>query len=122
MSEAKEWIIPKERFLATETGRNLAEYYYEVILQRDCDREGKDREECIREWMDTFDYVEIRIFPEEERIGYIFYDAYGRLVDEYYEDLFPESLPEIVADMESIMKGKPRHSWTPWSPEEEKKA
>ena len=118
MSEAKEYFVSKGEFFSTETGRNLLEFFYEVILQRDCDREGKGKVECLREWIEGFDAIEVRIFPEEERIGYIFYDAYGRCVDEYYEDLFPESLPEIVADMESIMKGKPRHSWTPWSPEE----
>jgi len=102
MSEAKEWIIPKGRFFETETGRNLAEYYYEVILQRDCDREGKDREQCIREWMDTFDYVEVRVFPEEERIGYIFLAAYGRRVDEHYEDVLPEILEEIEAELREV--------------------
>ena len=104
MSEAKEWIIPKNRFFETETGRNLRNFYYELILQRDCDREGKDREPCIREWMDTFDYVEVRVFPEEERIGYIFLTAYGRRVDEHYEDVLPEVLEEIEAELREVSK------------------
>ena len=113
------YFVSKGKFFSTETGRNLMEFYYEVMLQRDCDREGKEKVECLREWMEGFDVIEVRIFPEEERLGFAFYRG-GNLVDEHYEDLFPENLPEIVADMESIIEGKPRHSWTPWRPEEEK--
>ena len=113
------YFVSKGKFFSTETGRNLLEFYYEVMLQRDCDREGKEKVECLREWIEGFDIIEVRIFPEEERLGFAFYRG-ANLVDEHYEDIFPGNLPEIKADMESIIEGKPRRSWTPWRPEEVK--
>jgi hypothetical protein len=108
-----EWVVSKSHFFETETGRNLRDFYYEQILARD----GKDREESIREWMETFDVIRVRVYPEEERICYTFLQEFGGIVDDHCEDIFPGNLTEIVADMESIIEGKPRHSWTPWRPE-----
>jgi hypothetical protein len=111
MSDDMEWVVSKSHFFETETGRNLRDFYYERILAR----EGKDREE----WMGTFDVIRVRIYPEEERICFTFLREFGGIVDDHCEDLFTENLPEIKADMESIIEGKPRRSWTPWRPEVE---
>ena len=111
------YFVSKEKFFMTETGRNIRDFYYEVIMERECDREGKDREQCVHDWMEGFNTIEVEIFPKEERLRFAFYSG-ANLVDEHYEDLYMENLTEIIADMESIIEGKPRHSWTPWSPEE----
>jgi hypothetical protein len=103
-SESEEWVVSKKRLFETETGKNLADYYYERILERECDREGKDREQCIREWMEGFDYIRVDIWPDDERVRYAFHTADGHMVDEYYEyvdEYFDadEIMARIVADL-----------------------
>jgi len=97
-TEGLEWIVEKEKFFATPTGKNLAEFYGENILARD----GKDRDESIREWMETFDVVRVRVYPEEERVCFAFLQAFGGIVDEHCEDLY--TLDEIVADMKEALR------------------
>jgi len=96
-----EWTVTKEKFFATPTGKNLAEFFYEKILAR----QGKDREESIQEWMGTFDVIRVRIYPEEERVCYTFLQAFGGIVDEHCEDLYdPDG---VVADLRKAVRERP---------------
>ena len=93
MSEAKEWIIPKGRFFETDTGRNLAEFYRERIIGPYSDDPNAE----YQAWLESFDFVRVRVYPEEGRVCFALLTEYGRLQDEHCEDLYtPE---EIVADM-----------------------
>jgi hypothetical protein len=107
-----EWTVTKENFFKTQTGRDFAEFYREVIIEPYSD----DPEADYRAWLDSFDVVHVKIYPDEERICFALLTEWGRLQDEHCEDLYTPD--EIIADMESIVKGKPRRSWTPWSPED----
>jgi len=103
------YFVSKGKFFSTETGRNLMEFYYEVIMERQCDREGKDREQCIREWMEGFEYIRVDVWPDDQRVRYAFHTADGHMVDEYYEyvdEYFDadEIMARIVADLRKAVE------------------
>jgi hypothetical protein len=98
-----EWIIPKEKFLATETGRNFAEFYRQIIIGPHSDNQDVE----YSAWLESFDFVRVRIYPDEERLCFALLTAYGRLQDEHCEDLFPEYLPEILRDLREAVRERP---------------
>ena len=110
-----EWVVSKNNFFETDTGKNIAEFYREKIIGPYSD----DPDAEYHAWVDSFDMVHVKVYLDEERVCFEFLTEYGRLQDEHCEDVLSEILPEIVADMNSIIEGKPRHSWTPWRPEVE---
>ena len=99
------YTVPKEKLFETQTGRNLVDFYMEKVLPKYCP-DGCDVVRLHNEWFDSFARVEVRIFVNELRIGFIFLDSEGRRVDEHYEDIYDtDHARAIMMDLSRVAGG-----------------
>jgi len=90
-----EFIIEKQKFLSTSIGKNLATFYREMVLPR----YGRDLDALYSEWIASFDFARVRVFPDAGRICYALLGMYGDMRDEYCEDVDADVVAETIDEM-----------------------
>ena len=93
-----EFIIEKQKFLSTAVGKNLAAFYREMVLPRYLGR-GGDLDALYTEWIASFDFARVRVFPDAGRICYALLGMYGDVRDEYCEDVDTDVIAETIDEM-----------------------